>query len=129
MEFISKRNDVIGVIMKHMEKETVKIILLSVASSGIAVFVISSVVILFYKMFSNYFVEKNLMRYFLPLPPISVAAYIIAYNFLKENQDISTTSLWIIIKNIAFITLASAGVLFAFSVFIVILVEGGRKFL
>jgi len=115
--------------MKHMEKETVKIILLSVASSGIAVFVISSVVILFYKMFSNYFVEKNLMRYFLPLPPISVAAYIIAYNFLKENQDISTTSLWIIIKNIAFITLASAGVLFAFSVFIVILVEGGRKFL
>lgn len=129
MEFISKRNDVIGVIMKNMDKETVKIILLSVAGSGIAVFVISSALILFYKMFSDYFAEKNPMRYFLPLPPISVAAYIIAYNILKENQDISTTSLWTIIKNIASITFVSAGALFAFSVFIVILVEGGRKIL
>lgn len=61
-----------------MENEILKINILSIAVSGLLMF-FSGLVLYFLK---SGFISDNI-RYFLPIPPIGVAAYIYVFNMFK----------------------------------------------
>lgn len=97
-----------------METEILKINILSIAVSGIPM--LFSGILLYY--FKSAFISGGI-RYFLPIPPIGVAAYIFVFNMLKHHNGRlpeKTTSL------LAELIISTAVSSLIFLVFVVLLV-------
>ena len=62
-----------------MDKELLKINLLALAGSGLLMLLTGVLLYAFRDRVSPY------MRYFLPVPPLGVAAYIVVFNLFKDN--------------------------------------------
>jgi hypothetical protein len=112
-----------------MDRETLKINLLSIAGSGVTMLLSSIVIVLLYKMTSDDFIRKNIIRYFLPMPPIGVAAYIIVFNMLRQYHESPPITKHAIFHDIVINTVVSSIALFLFITTIVLFVEIARKYL
>lgn len=66
----------------HMQKDLNLTIIILIAGAGLIIF-LTGLGFLFFRDF----VSKNI-RYFLPLPPVSVAAYIYVYNLYQHNNGV-----------------------------------------
>ena len=96
-----------------MQEDSMLTNILSIAGAGLLIFLTGIAFLVFRE-----FIHKNI-RYFLPLPPIGVAAYIYVYNFYQHyNGDIGGNSSGVI-KEI----LLSVGIIaISFAVFVGLLI-------
>ncbi len=66
----------------HMQKDPNLTIIILIAGAGLIIFLTGLGF-----LFLRDFVSRNI-RYFLPLPPVSVAAYIYVYNLYQHNDGV-----------------------------------------
>jgi hypothetical protein len=59
------------------------------------------------------FLEEN-MRFFLPIPPLGVAAHVYVFNFCKKCLDVPDVTAGMIIHDAAVSTVYAAGIFFVF---------------
>ncbi|MCK5165465.1 MAG: hypothetical protein KAQ72_17225 [Desulfobacula sp.] len=100
-----------------MENEILKINILAIAISGLLMLVAGVCLYYFKEQLTG-----GSMRFFLPIPPIGVAAYIFVFNMFKHYQcSIAETSTMISEMFIA--TIASAFFFFIFTVILIFLIS------
>lgn len=91
-----------------MENEILKINILSIAISGFLMMIAG---------IALYYCKENLtggvIRFFLPIPPIGVAAYIFVFNMFKHYQC-ATPAKSIMVSEVLMATLVSGGFFFIF---------------
>jgi hypothetical protein len=71
-----------------MNNDILKINILSIALSGLIMMVSGGVLYYFRGLLSD-----GIIRYFLPIPPIAVAAYIFVFNMFKHQNSCSPVKL------------------------------------
>ncbi len=71
-----------------MENELLKLHILSIAVSGFLMLLTGLLLYLFKEAVSNH------IRFFLPVPPIGVAAYIFAYNLFRYHNGSLPNNAW-----------------------------------
>lgn len=106
-----------------MEKEILKINLLAIAGSGLLM-LLAGIVLYFYKdRIASY------LRFFLPIPPIGVAAYVFVFNMFKEHNGNLPLERWKIMSEVLLSTIISAIVFSLFTICLVIGIHYLKKFL
>ncbi|NOX33656.1 MAG: hypothetical protein GXP56_07945 [Deltaproteobacteria bacterium] len=100
-----------------MENEILKINILSIAVSGLLMMVVG-VILYSFKEHLTY----GSIRFFLPIPPIGVGAYIFAFNMFKHYQC-SIPEKSTMISEILIATFASTIFFLVFTVIIILLVN------
>ena len=96
-----------------MEEDSIIINILSIAGAGL-ILLITGIVFLFFKDL----IDKHI-QYFLPVPPIAVAAYIFVYNLYQQRAVQLSEKLFEILKEV----LMSVGIVsVSFAVFTVLLI-------
>jgi len=96
-----------------MQKDSILTNILSIAGAGLLIFLTGAGFLLFRDFVYKY------IRYFLPLPPIGVAAYIFVYNLYEHYDGQMTSSISITFKEI----LLGVGVIsVSFAVFVGMLI-------
>jgi hypothetical protein len=97
----------------QMQEDSIITNILSIAGAGLLI-LLTGLSFLFFRDF----ISKNI-RYFLPIPPIGVAAYIYVFNLYQHNNGDFTGRLTGTIKEI----LLSVGIIsFTFATFVVLLI-------
>ncbi len=99
-----------------MENEILKINILSIAISGLLM--LAAGVILYY--FKDYLTGN--IRFFLPIPPIGVAAYIFAFNMFK-HFDCNVPGRATMISEMLLATLTSSFFFFVFTAILILLIK------
>lgn len=100
-----------------MEDEFLKINIFSITVSGLLMLI--SGIILFY---CRTRLATGGIRYFLPIPPIGVAAYIFVFNMFKHYGGSLPKRPVSLMSEIAISTAVSGLIFFAFVVFLVIII-------
>ncbi len=96
-----------------MQKDSILINILSITGAGLLILLTGTTFLVFRDFISKY------IRYFLPLPPVGVAAYIYVYNLYQHYNGEVTNSVSVTIKEI----LLGVGVVsVSFAVFVGVLV-------
>jgi len=96
-----------------MKEDSIITNILSIVGAGLLI-LLTGVAFL---VFRDYIYKH--IRFFLPIPPIAVAAYIYVYNFYLENDGLLANDLSKTIKDV----LSSIGIAsLSFSVFVVLLI-------
>ena len=96
-----------------MEEDPVVINILSIAGAGLII-LITGIVFLIFKDY----IDKHI-QFFLPIPPIAVAAYIFVYNMYQQEPSQISGNLSVLLKEV----LMSVGIMaVSFAVFTVILI-------
>ena len=96
-----------------MREDSILTNILSIAGAGLLLLLTGLVFLVF-----RDFISKHI-RFFLPIPPIGVAAYIYVYNMYLQNDGQAAGSLPSIAKEI-FISVITASV--SFAVFVILLI-------
>lgn len=104
-----------------MDQNTLKINLLAIASFGILVTLVG---ILLY-IFRNSASEN--IRFLLPIPPLSIAAYVFIINVFRQYNGKLPTNPWAIARELLTGTLTAAVVFGVFSLGLIILLELARR--
>ncbi len=99
----------------EMEPELLKLNILSIAVSGLLMLLLGLCLYLFKDV-----VSKNI-RFFLPIPPISVAAYVFVYNLFRFYNGNLPGNLWDTIGEVIYATAISTIVFLAFTAVIVVI--------
>lgn len=99
-----------------MENEILKINILSIAISGFLMLMAGAVLYYFKAHLSGS------IRYFLPIPPIGVAAYIFVFNMFKHYQC-SVPGRSVMIREMVFATLISSLFFFVFTAILMVLIH------
>ena len=100
-----------------MENEILKINILSISISGLLMLITGLVLYYFRDTLTG-----GTIRFFLPIPPVGVAAYIYVFNMFKHYQGI-TPEKSPIIAEILLATLVSGGFFFIFTVILIFLIR------
>lgn len=100
-----------------MENEILKINIMSIAISGL-VMMLAGVMLYIFKDH----LTGGSIRFFLPIPPVAVAAYIFVFNVYKQYQC-SLPIKSIIISEVFFATLTSTFFFFTFTVALIFLIH------
>ncbi len=100
-----------------MDKELLKINILSIAGVGFLILVTG---LLLY-LFKAYIVQYQ--RFFLPIPPIGVAVYVYVFNLYKNSNGNLQYSTWTTVRDVLYGTAIAALVFCAFSVILIIAVN------
>lgn len=96
-----------------MNNDMLKINILAIALSGVIMMVSGGLIYLF-----RGFLTNGTIRYFLPIPPIAVAAYIFAFNmFMYQEDGLSMVSEMLIA------TLVSGSFFFIFTAVLILLIS------
>ena len=96
-----------------MEEDSVVINILSIAGAGLIILITGIV----FFIFKDY-IDKHI-QYFLPIPPIAVAAYIFVYNLYQQKSVQLSGQLFMLLKEV----LMSVGIVsISFAVFTVLLI-------
>ena len=98
-----------------MDKDILKINLLAIAGSGLLMLLTGLLLYVFRERVSPY------LRFFLPIPPLGVAAYVFVFNLFKDYHGNLPTERWGVVSEVVTITIISAIIL---AVFITCLVVG-----
>jgi predicted secreted protein len=98
-----------------MDKEILKINLIAIAGSGLLMLMAGLFLYLLRGWIQSY------LRFFLPIPPLGVAAYVFVFNMLKDYNGSLPPERWKIVSEVLYSTLISAII---FGVFTVCLVLG-----
>ena len=106
-----------------MDQEMLKINLLADAGFGLLVAILGIVMYFFQEILANY------MRFLLPIPPISVAAYIFVINFYREYGGKTPNSITTSVRELLMATGVSAMVFALISLWLIILLDYARRFL
>lgn len=81
-----------------MERELLRINLLAIAISGLLMLVTGGLLYVFQGGVSKH------MRFFLPIPPIGVAAYIFVFNMFRHYEGGLPRSAWEMVREVALST-------------------------
>lgn len=100
-----------------MENEILKINILSIAVSGLLM-LFSGIGLYYFKLAFT----SGGIRYFLPIPPIGVAAYIFVFNLFKSYDGRLPEKTMAVVSEIFISTAISSLIFFAFTVFLVIII-------
>ena len=106
-----------------MDKELLKINLLALAGSGLLMLLTGVLLYAFRDRVSPY------MRYFLPVPPLGVAAYIVVFNLFKDNKGELPGRSWDVMREVLANTAVSAVVVGAFTICLVFGINALKKYL
>ncbi len=98
-----------------MENEILKINILSITISGLLMLTAGLLILLFKDSLSGS------IRYFLPIPPIGVAAYIFAFNMFKHYQANPPGSKTMVLEML-YATGASSFFFFVFTALLIVLI-------
>ncbi len=98
-----------------MEEELLKVNIISIAVSGLLMLLAG---LLLYLLRDT--VSRNL-RFFLPIPPIAVAAYVFVFNLFRHYEGNLPSSTWDTLSEVFYGTLISTLVFFAFTLLIVVI--------
>lgn len=101
-----------------MENEILKINILSITISGLLMLVSGAV--LYY--FKDLLIGGNI-RFFLPIPPIGVAAYLFVFNMFKHYHCVLPEKSGSVFVEMLIATAASTGVFFIFTATLILLVR------
>jgi hypothetical protein len=98
-----------------MEKELLKLNILSIAVAGLLMLLTGLVLYLFKESLSNN------IRFFLPIPPIGVAAYVFAFNMFRYYSGSLPGNTRDIFLEVIYSTAISTVVFFAFTALIIVI--------
>ena len=98
-----------------MENEILKINVLSIAISGFLMLVAGIILYYFRQQLTG-----GSLRFFLPIPPIGVAAYIFVFNMFKHYECSLPDNPASILFEMFIATIVSAGVFFIFTAILVL---------
>lgn len=101
-----------------MENELLKINILSITISGLLMMVSGIALYLFKDHLSG-----GGIRFFLPIPPIGVAAYIFVFNMFKHYQCSLPHKSESVIIEILIATTVSTAIFFVFTVILILLIR------
>jgi len=106
-----------------MDKEILKINLLAIAGSGLLMLIAG--------IFLFFFRERiaSCLRFFLPIPPLGVAAYVFVFNMLKDYNGNLPPERWKIVSEVLYSTIISAIIFGLFTVFLVVGIHYLRKYI
>lgn len=105
-----------------MQENSVLTNILAIAGAGLLIFLTGIGFLVF-----RDFITRNL-RYFLPLPPIGVAAYIYVYNLYQHYNGNITSDLSGTIKEVLLSVGVVSGSFAAFVVLLILFINTTRKF-
>lgn len=107
---------------KTMEKEIVQINLLAIAITGLIMFFLGLLLYLFkVELF-------RVVRFFLPIPPIGVAAYVFVFNLFKFYEGRLPADMGAVVREIILSTVISALVFAAMTTLLIVAISIFRKF-
>jgi hypothetical protein len=92
-----------------MEKQLLKIEILSIAGAGLLMLVTG---LLLYAAKGSIGPQA---RFFLPIPPLGVAAYVLAFNVSRHYNGQLPDGPWILLREVVWGTAIAAAIFFAFS--------------
>ena len=106
-----------------MDKEILKLNLITIAGSGLLMLMAGIVLYLFKDRISS-----NL-RFLMPIPPLGVAAYVFVFNMFKEYNGNLPVERWKIVSEVLYSTIFSAIFFGFFTVCLVMGIHYLKKFL
>ena len=106
-----------------MEDKMLKVNILAIAISGLLMFLIGGGLYLFKGFISSH------IRYFLPIPPLAVAAYVFVFNMFKHYEGDLPAKKWDVIAEICYSTLAAAVIFGVFTILLIVIIDVARKHL
>ncbi|MGD2156887.1 MAG: hypothetical protein PVG32_08450 [Anaerolineales bacterium] len=106
-----------------MEEEILKTNILSITVSGLLILLTGALFLIFRGTLS-----KNL-RFFLPIPPLGVAAYIFVFNLYVYYGGNLPDNRWETAKEILYSITISSIIFGAFTVLLIVLIGSLRRFL
>jgi hypothetical protein len=106
-----------------MEEEIIKTNILSITLSGLLIMVTGALFLLFRSVLSD-----NL-RFFLPIPPLGVAAYIFVFNLYNYYGGNLPDNRWITVREILSSIAVSSIIFSIFIVLLLVSISALRRFL
>ena len=106
-----------------MDKGMLKINLLAIAGSGMLMLITVMVLYFFRERASHY------LRFFLPIPPLGVAAYVFVFNMFKDYGGELPAKRWEIISDVLCSTLISSMIYGVFAGFLVVGIHYLKKYM
>lgn len=106
-----------------MEREMLKINILVIAVSGILM-MMAGIILYFFR----HSVAGN-MRYFLPIPPIAVAAYVFVFKFFEHYKNYPDIQIGNAIWEVFYGTVITAVIFSVFTVLLMLSVQWLRQYL
>jgi hypothetical protein len=106
-----------------MEKELLKVNLLSIAAAGLLMLLAGAALYLF---------KENAaanMRYFLPIPPLGVAAYVFVFNLFRHYNGALPASKWAVFVEVLYSTTIVAAIFFVFTLLLVFGIDFLKRYL
>jgi len=106
-----------------MEKELLKINILSIAAAGLLMLLAGVALYLF---------KDNAaanMRYFLPIPPLGVAAYVFVFNLFRHYNGSLPERKWEVVVEVFYSTTLIALLFFIFTLLLVFGIDFLKRFL
>ena len=70
---------------------------------------------------------SNHIRYFLPIPPLAVAAYVFVFNMFKYYEGDLPAKKWDVFWELCFSTLAASIVFGVFTLLLIVLISVAKK--
>lgn len=106
-----------------MKDSTLETNILSIAGAGLIILMTG----VFFFIFKDP-IQKNI-RFFLPIPPLAVAAYIFVFNMFVHFDGTLPEKTWDTAREILYSTVISSITFFIFTLFLVIIIGFVRRFL
>ena len=105
-----------------VDKEILKINLLAIAGSGLLMLLTGLLLYVFRERVSPH------LRYFLPIPPLGVAAYVFVFNLFKDYQGNLPPKQWEVMSEVVTSTIISALIVGVFTTCLVVGIEYLKKY-
>jgi hypothetical protein len=106
-----------------LRDQTLETNILSIAGAGLLILITG----VFFFIFKGP-ISKNI-RYFLPIPPLAVAAYIFVFNMFVHYDGVLPENTWNVAKEVIYSTVISSVTFCIFTVLLVILISFIRRYL
>ena len=106
-----------------MEIELLKINILSIAGIGLLMLLTGLLLYLFKANIVQH------LRFFLPIPPLGVAAYVFVFNFFKNSDGDVPDNIWATMREVLLGTAIAALVFCVFSLFLIISINYLKRYL
>jgi hypothetical protein len=108
---------------RRLRNNTLETNILSIAGAGLLVLLTG----VFFFVFRDS-ISKNI-RYFLPIPPLAVAAYIFVFNLFVHYDGVLPENLWDVAKEVTYSTVISSVAFFVFTLLLVFFIGFVRRLL
>ena len=104
-----------------MNQDVLKINMLSIAVAGLLIMLTGIVLYIFREQ-----VADN-VRFFMPLPPIGVAAYIFVFNMYRHYDGTLSGGVWGAAKEILYSTAIAAAAFGVFTLLLIVIIDYFKK--